>query len=57
MGNGPSNPAAQSLVPPDLRSKNPADPDNVAMQAKINAEWYIENHSKTFQSFLDFISS
>jgi putative spermidine/putrescine transport system substrate-binding protein len=57
MGNGPSTPAAQSLVPPDLRSKNPADPDNVAVQAKINAEWYIENHSKTFQSFLDFISS
>jgi putative spermidine/putrescine transport system substrate-binding protein len=57
MGNGPSNPAAQSLVPPELRSMNPADPANVAIQAKINAAWYIENHSKTFQTYLDFISS
>lgn len=57
MGNGPANPAAQSLVPPDLRQTNPGDPANVAVQAKINAAWYIENHSKTFQAYLDFISS
>jgi putative spermidine/putrescine transport system substrate-binding protein len=57
MGNGPSNPAAQSLVPSELRLMNPADPANVAVQAKINAAWYIENHSRTFQTYLDFISS
>jgi len=57
MGNGPANPAAQSLVPADLRQMNPADPVNVAVQAKINAAWYIENHSRTFQAYLDFISS
>lgn len=57
MGNGPANPAAQSLVPADLRQTNPADPVNVAVQAKINAAWYIENHSRTFQAYLDFISS
>jgi putative spermidine/putrescine transport system substrate-binding protein len=57
MGNGPSNPAAQALVPEAQRAMNPADPANAAVQAKINAAWYIENHSKTFQSFLDFISS
>jgi putative spermidine/putrescine transport system substrate-binding protein len=57
MGNGPANPAAQALVPADLRQMNPADPVNVAVQAKINAAWYIENHSKTFQAYLDFISS
>lgn len=57
MGNGPSNPASQGLVPPERRAMNPADPANVAVQAKINADWYIANHSKTFQSYLDFISS
>jgi len=57
MGNGPSNPAAQSLVPSELRTTNPADPANVAVQAKINADWYIANHSKTYQAYLDFISS
>jgi len=57
MGNGPSNPAAQALVPEAQRAMNPADPSNAAVQAKINAAWYIENHSKTFQAYLDFISS
>ncbi|MGL4290921.1 MAG: ABC transporter substrate-binding protein [Phreatobacter sp.] len=57
MGNGPSNPAAQALVPEAQRSMNPADPANAAVQAKVNAAWYIENHSKTYQAFLDFISS
>lgn len=57
MGNGPSNPAADALVPADLKKKNPSDAANAAIQAKINAEWYKANHSKTFQSFLDLISS
>lgn len=57
MGNGPANPAAQSMVPQDQRAMNPADPSNAAMQAKINAEWYKNNHSKTFQAYLDLISS
>ena len=57
MGNGPANPAAASLVPADLRLMNPADPSNAEVQAKINADWYIKNHSKTLQSFLDLISS
>ena len=45
------------MSPPERRAMNPADPANVAVQAKINADWYIANHSKTFQSYLDFISS
>jgi putative spermidine/putrescine transport system substrate-binding protein len=57
MGNGPANPAAIAMVPPELKAANPADPANVAIQARINAEWYIANHSKTFQAFLDLISS
>lgn len=57
MGNGPANPGADSLVPPELKKKNPSDAANAAIQAKINAEWYKANHSKTFQSFLDLISS
>ncbi|HEV7337704.1 MAG TPA: ABC transporter substrate-binding protein [Bosea sp. (in: a-proteobacteria)] len=57
MGNGPSNPAADALVPAELKKKNPSDAANAAVQAKINADWYKANHSKTFQSFLDLISS
>lgn len=57
MGNGPANPAAQPLVPAEQRAMNPADADNAAVQAKIDAAWYRENHSKTYQAFLDLISS
>jgi putative spermidine/putrescine transport system substrate-binding protein len=45
------------LVAQDQRAMNPADPSNAAMQAKINADWYKNNHSKTFQAYLDLISS
>ena len=57
MGNGPSNPAAQDLVPADQRAANPVDPANARMQAKINAEWYRTNYSQTYQSFRDLIAS
>jgi putative spermidine/putrescine transport system substrate-binding protein len=36
---------------------NPADPENAAVQARINADWYLANHTKTFQAYLDLISS
>jgi putative spermidine/putrescine transport system substrate-binding protein len=57
MGNGPANPAAQPMVPAELRKMNPADPENAAVQARINADWYLANHTKTFQAYLDLISS
>ena len=49
--------AIDALVPAELKKKNPSDAANAAVQAKINADWYKANHSKTFQSFLDLISS
>lgn len=57
MGNGPANPAAAPLVPAELQAINPASPDNVAVQAKIDAEWYEKNYSKARQEFLDMIAS
>ncbi len=57
MGNGPANPAATDLIAAEDRASNPADPDNMAVQAKISAEWYNENHGKTYERFLDVISS
>lgn len=57
MGNGPANPAGAELVPDALKAVNPTDPANTAVQAKIDAEWYFENHTTVYQEFLDRIAS
>ncbi|MBS0521886.1 MAG: ABC transporter substrate-binding protein [Proteobacteria bacterium] len=57
MGNGPANPAAAPLVPPELNAINPGAPENVKVQAKIDADWYQANYAKVRQQFLDMIAS
>lgn len=57
MGNGPANPAAASLVPPELNAINPGAPENVKVQAKIDADWYQANYAKVRQQYLDMIAS
>jgi putative spermidine/putrescine transport system substrate-binding protein len=57
MGNGPANPAAAPLVPAELKAIDPASPDNIAVQAKIDADWYEKNYAKARQEFLDMIAS
>jgi putative spermidine/putrescine transport system substrate-binding protein len=57
MGNGPANPAAAALVPADLKAVDPGSPENVRVQAKIDADWYEKNYARTRQEFLDMIAS
>lgn len=57
MGNGPANPAAEAIVPEDLKAFDPGAPANAAVQAKINADWYEKHGAKTNADFLDLISS
>jgi putative spermidine/putrescine transport system substrate-binding protein len=57
LGNGPANPAAAALVPEAVKGSNPSDPANVALQAKISADWYEKNGSAALQRYLDFISA
>jgi putative spermidine/putrescine transport system substrate-binding protein len=57
LGNGPANPAAASMVPAELKVLDPASPDNVKVQAKIDGDWYEKNYAKTRQEFLDMIAS
>ncbi|MDB5370380.1 MAG: hypothetical protein JWP20_1938 [Roseomonas sp.] len=57
MGNGPANPAASALVPAELKAVNPSDPANVAVQAKIDADWYEKFGAAGLQRFLDNISA
>jgi len=57
MGNGPANPNAAGSVPDALRAIDPASPANSAVQAKINAAWYRDNHGKTLSRFVDMLSA
>lgn len=57
MGNGPANPAAAAIIPESLRPANPSDPENLAVQARINADWYNASHADTYERYLDLISS
>lgn len=57
MGNGPANPSASGSVPEALRALDPASPANSAVQAKIDAAWYRDNHGATFRRFVDMLSA
>jgi putative spermidine/putrescine transport system substrate-binding protein len=57
MSNGPANPQAAALVPAAQLAADPSAPANAAMQAKISADWYRDNHGAVFRRFLEFLSA
>jgi len=57
LGNGPSNPKAAALVPPELRRFNPTDPENAKPQLVINGEWWGANYPDANAKYVDTISS
>ncbi len=57
LGNGPANPHAEPTVPDALKAVDPGTPENLAVQAKIDAPWYQAHGSQTLRDFLDLISS
>ncbi|WP_349295556.1 ABC transporter substrate-binding protein (plasmid) [Thioclava sp. 'Guangxiensis'] len=57
MGNGPSNPAADSLIPEELRHYNPMDPENLPKQVALNTDWYEENYASALDAYLQLISA
>lgn len=57
LGNGPANPAADAMTPPELRAINPGSPANVAVQAKMSFDWWMANYAKTLIAYRDMIAS
>ncbi|HXQ65891.1 MAG TPA: ABC transporter substrate-binding protein [Alphaproteobacteria bacterium] len=57
LGNGPSNPKASALVPPELRRFNPTDPDNAKGQVVNSGEWWGANYPDANAKYVDTISS
>jgi putative spermidine/putrescine transport system substrate-binding protein len=57
FGNGPANPAAAPLVPPELRRFDPGYPDNAKLQLPLQGEWYGDNQEQAISRYIDVISS
>lgn len=57
LNQGPANPAADALIPEDMRRFNCVDPENVAVQFNQNMEWYEENYTTALDEYLKVISS
>ncbi|MFC3126486.1 ABC transporter substrate-binding protein [Pseudoroseomonas globiformis] len=56
LGNGPTNPRAAPLVPPELRRINPTDPENAAKQVTLDEIWWAANYQELNPEFLDVIT-
>ncbi|RDJ25961.1 extracellular solute-binding protein [Bosea caraganae] len=57
LGNGPSNPAANAITPAELQPINPGAEANLAVQAKMNYDWWMKNYAETLIAYRDMISS
>jgi putative spermidine/putrescine transport system substrate-binding protein len=57
LGQGPANPAADALIPPDQRKYNPVDPANFSKQVALDMPWYSENYSAALDAYTKIISA
>lgn len=57
MGQGPSNPAADALVPDAIKRFNPVDPANFPKQIALDMDWYEENYGPALDAFLGIASA
>jgi putative spermidine/putrescine transport system substrate-binding protein len=57
LGQGPANPAADALIPPDQVRYNCVAPENMAKQISLDMEWYAANYSAALDRYLALISA
>ncbi|MEP2627420.1 MAG: ABC transporter substrate-binding protein [Hyphomicrobiales bacterium] len=57
VGQGPSNPAADALVPEELKRFSPVDPANFPKQAALDMGWYEENYGAALDAYLGIVSA
>lgn len=57
MGQGPSNSAADALVPDALKRFNPVDPANFPKQVALDMAWYEENYGAALDAYLGIASA
>jgi putative spermidine/putrescine transport system substrate-binding protein len=56
LGNGPSNPAASRMAPPELAAKDPSNAANLKVQITRNEEWYAAKGDDALDQWLDGIA-
>lgn len=57
LGQGPANPAADALLPPEEAKYNPVAPENFAKQIALDMPWYEENYGPALDEYLKIISA
>ena len=57
LGNGPANPEADAMVPPELQATNPGATANVAVQVKMGTEYWMKHYADNLRAYLDMIQS
>jgi putative spermidine/putrescine transport system substrate-binding protein len=57
LGQGPANPAADRLLPPEKARFNPVDPTNMSKQVALNMEWYETNYGPALDEYTKIISA
>lgn len=56
MGFAPANPAAAALVPADQQRFNAGSPEALAVQVRMDVDWYSKNYGRALDRFLGVIS-
>jgi len=54
---GPTNPAANALIPAALQARNPSAPENLARQVAADAEWYAKHYFEVQNQYLDVLAA
>lgn len=57
LGQGPANPAADSLLPAEKTRFNPVDPANMAKQVPLDMAWYEEHYGPALDAYTKIISA
>jgi len=57
LGQGPANPAADSMLPKGKARFNPVDPANMMKQVALNMDWYETNYGPALDEYTKIISA
>ncbi|MFI4987264.1 MAG: ABC transporter substrate-binding protein [Alphaproteobacteria bacterium] len=57
LGNGPTNPKANAMVPAELKRFNPTDADNAKVQVVNSGEWWGANYVDVNAKYVDAVAS
>lgn len=57
FGQGPANPAANDIMPEELRRLHPALPENLSRQIPLDSEYFAAHYDDALNGYLDVISA